>query len=231
MEQNLPKYIEIKDRTPIHQNIEESIRSTKYGRNEEYGYYNKCNLFMCDVASKFGVEIPKNRDDMTYQENHSLGIHKDLPARAPFLHRYFLKRSELPNSGVYRVGHDKISKLASMGGLVFVLGRGHATVAAPSDDPWPLIYRSDLSNRGADKRTRVGIKNPEKLDYFFINPPQYNFFNKMLKTSGYSDYDIANKFIITDKGRMTSRSYDVDLDKTREFRFDINPKHLSLFGK
>ena len=110
-----------------------------------------------------------------------------------------------------------------------MLGRGHATIVAPSQNPWPLIYRSDLSHRGTDERIKVGVKDLSKFEFYHINAANYQFFNKILSASGYTDNDIGSKFIEGGTKDIERTTYDVDTDRVIPSFFKKNPKFDQLF--
>ena len=192
--------------------IDKSIRSGKYSRSfSKKDDYNKCNLFVCDVLKKgWDIEVPKMKDE-DYRGVTSSGGKKDdwpeNPMSAVGLHGYYSERSALPNSGVSEVDVKTGMELSKAGAPVVVLGAGHATLIAADDAPWPLIYRSDLADRGEDKRTRVGMKDPDKFRYFAINPPQYKEFNKKIKDYGFTDNAVVQKYEEVDGKTQRGSNY------------------------
>tara|TARA_R100001530_G_scaffold126907_2_gene95933 strand:- start:233 stop:496 length:264 start_codon:yes stop_codon:yes gene_type:complete len=80
---------------------------------------------------------------------------------------------------------------------------------------------------------KVGVKNPKEFNYYYIDDTEYNEFNKKLKSQGFVDYDIGNKFEVTtkEKSMFKSSSYDVDTDKTKSYYLRRNPKYKALFGE
>ena len=190
--------------------IDSEIASKKYNSYDKDGVktYNKCNVFMDDMAQRgWGVALPRLKDDMFVKEygytsspgRNVFKGNEEKPMSAASLDDYYEQRSQLRGSGVKRVPFNAISQLANQGNLVLVVGSGHATIAAPSKEKWPLIFRSDLGERGEDKRTRVGVKNPDKFQYYMIEPNQYNEFSNTLKESGYSDSDVYYQWDEPDK--------------------------------
>ena len=159
--------------------------------------YNKCNIFLDDIAKKgWGIELPRLRDDdFSRTWNKDYVGNEDKPMSAVSLDDYFTERARLRDSGVQQVPFEMISKLANKKKMVVVVGQGHATLAAPSKKSWPLIYRSDQHGRGKDKRTKVGIADSKVFQYFLIDPPTYNKFSKDIKSLGYSDIDIYRELL------------------------------------
>lgn len=185
--------------------IDEEIQTGRYntergviGSRSAYlpttGMINKCNLFVDDMAKKYwGVTLPRRKHSLFATENNP--DWPEMPMSAAPLHRYYETRSKLKTSGVEKVDHNQGREIANNGGLVLVLGGGHATIMSPSAAQWPLIYRSNLANRGGDFRTRVGIKSPEYYDYYAVQPEEYNKFNETIKKAGVSESALANRFM------------------------------------
>lgn len=173
----------------IFDEIDKEIQTGKYNLtiNKDGSLYPKCNQFTDDAVKKFGVSLPRYSSMLKYYTRYGTG--KDVanrPMLAPALEDYYSGRSKIQGSGVTPVDSDTATQLANLGELVLVVGQGHATIAAPNDKPWPLIFRSDLYGRNGDKRTRVGIK-AEKFKYYRIEPETYENFNKKIKEIGLSD--------------------------------------------
>lgn len=212
--------------------IESNINKGEYKGEVEW---TKCNIFLHDCGSFHGIKMPKNKDDHFYQMEHSMGIHDELPGRSTFLPRYFAERADLDGSGVYSVETKDISKYANAGMPVLVFTGGHSTMAAPSKEKWPLVYRPDAP-RGKDKRIKVGIKKGATPRNYFIDVNEYNTFNRRLKESGFSEFDISNPFMISDdpnyKGWTTlNERYDKDSGKRRLYTIKLNEKYRQLRGK
>lgn len=171
----------------IDKEIQKSIESGQYNSvGSGGGYdYNKCNLFLDDMLQEhWGVKLPRIKHgavfktDLNWPEN---------PMRASTLGGYLRNRKEVPGSGVIQVTPEIGKELTDAGNLVIAIDALHATIMAQSENPWPLIYRSDLSFRGEDKRNKVGVKPESYLKFFYIDPKLYNKFNEDLKDSGESE--------------------------------------------
>ena len=171
-------------RPGTHESINLDILSGKY--NTIPDGYAKCNLFTNDALTKyFGVDLPKRREFKTpaFAKRTSEGTFEgwgDAPASASVQGVFFDSASKIPGSGVSLVDPMTGSKLAKEGNPVIVLGAGHATIAAPHDK-WPQIYRSDLSNRGEDKRTAVGLKNTDDFKFYALDKDKYKKFRSLMK--------------------------------------------------
>jgi len=201
--------------------VDERIRSGEYTRCEGKDYY-QCNLFTTDVAKDyFGVELPKMKDaiyghvagEYTAGEVGRGVLKRDWPNKpmpAAEMYSYFKERSGLRGSGVSRVVAEEARKKATRGELVLMLGGGHATVVAPSENPWPLVFRSDLSNRGDDNRTRVGMASPDAGKFFAINPEEYENFTKLVRSSGMEEKDIFSPFLLDADGKYAGGNDNYD---------------------
>lgn len=170
-------------RPGIHESINLDILSGKYNTCPDG--YAKCNLFTNDALTNyFGIDLPRRREFKTpsLSKRTSEGEFEgweDAPASASAQELFFNSASKLPGSGVSLVDPMTGSKLAKEGNPVIVLGRGHATIAAPHDK-WPEIYRSDLSYR-KDKRTTVGLKDSDAFKFYALDKDKYKRFRSIMK--------------------------------------------------
>jgi hypothetical protein len=177
--------------------IDNEILSGAYNTDKQNNAY--CNIFTDDMLRKhWGVELPR-RKEFTNRKLKSTantvgrggdpGGWDDNPISASVLDTYFSNLSRYEDSGVTQVDPVTASRLAADDKPVLVAGSGHATLAAPGDK-WPLIFRSDLSGRDDDKRTRVGLKPTSSLRFFYIDPEKYRKFRDKLKENNVSGEDV-----------------------------------------
>ena len=188
--------------------IDNTIRTDKY--NSKKCGYNTCNLFLADTLKKhWNVDVPKMKDDQ-YQSipTSSDGNKKDWPENpmsASVMTSYYKSRSEIKNSGVTEVSAEEGRKATNSGIPVVVLGSGHATIMAPSDESWPLIYRQDQAF-SKDNRTRVGIKDKKAFKYYLLEPDKYESFNSTIKKLGFSEKDVFTQFNVDDELNYTGEN-------------------------
>ena len=159
-------------------NISEAISSKVYNKEKVLGYndveltVNKCNLFVDDVAKKFGVTLPR------HPEANPGSMWKgwpERPLRVRFMAPFLRGLTIYSKSGVKQVDRFMAHDLANKGALVITTLNGvHSSIMAPGTKR-PSIYRSDLANRKGDKRQKVGIS--DAAEFFAVNPQQYTEFN------------------------------------------------------
>jgi hypothetical protein len=176
--------------------VEKEIETNKFDKFYGDTTYNKCNQFVACAANKWGIELPKNKDIPDYlAENKSssggvYGESPELPMTATPLRFYFEERADIKDSGATAVKADEAKDLANKNELVLMLGKGHATIVAPSETGNIQVYRSDRSLRGDDKRIKVGVKDPESWQFYHIQKDKYDKFNQEMKKMGATDKDI-----------------------------------------
>jgi len=189
-------------------NVDEIIQDGIYNSGYDKDRYFKCNLFFSDVVKGLtGADVPKIKDERHPENPTSSGGNKkdwpDNPMSAAAMENYYLERSNIPNSGVVSVTPEDGRKLANSGRVVLAVGKGHTTIMAPSKNPWPLVFRSDIQDRGEDKRTRVGLKDGgEGMGFYLINGDEYRMFDESLSKRGFSRKDVHSPYITNDKGKV-----------------------------
>ena len=174
------------------------IQTGKYNTVRDKGpSYTKCNIFLDDMLKKYyGIKLPRRGDfkDPFARERTSEGVFKgweENPVTASILSQFFIYASNLEGTGINEVSPMEGSKLTAKGKPVVVLGGGHATLAAPHQR-WPLVYRSDRSFRGEDRRIAVGLKKGAEPFFFVIGPEAYKKFMRVL--SKFKADDVMNPY-------------------------------------
>lgn len=181
--------------------IQKMIKSGAFSRWDsrsnigcEASDFHKCNLFVNKAAKLWNVTLPKLKDRAYQGKTFGGGKTKDWPENPlDFIHlqMYMEAREQLNLSGVRRVTSMYARSLANQGKLVLALGDGHITIAAPNKKMWPLVFRPDQSFRRGDKRLKVGVKDRGKnIDFYEINPEEYQTFNSLIQKMGLSERDI-----------------------------------------
>ena len=157
--------------------IQQCIKSGKYSSKDSI---NRCNLFVQDMLKEhFNISLPtrkevENEDFLSVTSSGKVDPKSwpDNPISPGTVGMYLDTMSKL-NSGISEVDPVEGSKLALNNVPVIAVGGGHLTLSAP-DLENAKVYRSDLHNRGEDKRTIVGIKPDTKLKFYSIDPKLYN---------------------------------------------------------
>ena len=175
--------------------IEGEIKTGKYRTlaygNVEGGAYAKCNIFTSDMAEKhWGVKLPRKKHQTHYNQYSKDQDWPENPMSAAELPKYYEKRADLMGSGVQKVTAKEGREIVNNDGLVLMVGLGHATIMAPNEKNWPLVYRI----HDPWDRVKVGLKDASKYQFYHISPDDYNKFNAILEQIGLSERDVHAKF-------------------------------------
>jgi len=148
----------------------------------------KTQNFIEDVTRRYwGIILPM----MKHQLQLSPYDNQDLLNSLMSMHElpgYYKERSNLAGSGVRGITPEDGHNIANRGGLVLVVRDGEASIMAPSEEPFPLVYKTD------ELMTTEKLKDFRGFDFYHIDPEEYARFNMKLEETGLSERDIHAKY-------------------------------------
>ncbi len=208
--------------SPLH-NIADKVALSGKFDNVKTGHIT-CNLFTDEILQKgAGIKLPRIKHELVQLNPGSSSYTqskdwKDNPMRATrSLQPYFSARSELPSSGTYKVSAQEGAKLAKQGQPVIVIGKGHVGLMADTD--WPSMYSEHLYRHRETGTSHVGIAEPfDRYNFYHLNPDEYNQFDKIIKSSGFSHEDIYASWGYNESGRTEQRPGFSDLRQFLQVR-------------
>lgn len=167
--------------------------------------YPTCNQFVCDVSKRFfGMDTPKV----------GAGDFANNPIGAIHMKKYLGGRSAESDTGVNKVLMEDARNIANAGGLVYVVGNGHVSIAAPSEKSFKM-YRSKVGPKG---KSLIGLKNPNQWEFYHVDVPKYKQYDAVSPNEYAGDFvtrrgEIAN--LIKDKKTYGEDSVVVKMDNDR----------------